>query len=181
MRGRVKISKFMSYTLRHNPMGLRTSHDGFVNVKNLLSLMQKRYPWLDRKCLEEIVREDEKGRYELKGNSIRARYGHSIDVAIDLPLTDLETLYHGTSAHLAKEILKEGLKPLRRKKVHLSKTIEDAIEVGKRRTANPVILKIDAREAVSEGIRIERATDRIYVADPIPKKFLSAYRKEGRP
>ena len=116
MRGRVTISKFMSYILRHNPMGLIISPDGFVNVKNLLSLLQKRYPWLDRKCLEEIVREDEKGRYELKGNSIRARYGHSIDAAIDLPLTDLETLYHGTSGHLAKEILKEGLKPMRRKR-----------------------------------------------------------------
>jgi len=181
MRGRVKISKFMSYILRHNPMGLRISHDGFVTLEDLLSLLQKRYPWLDRKCLEETVREDEKGRYELKGNSIRARYGHSIDVAIDLPLADLETLYHGTSGHLAKEILKEGLKPMRRKKVHLSKTVEDAVEVGKRRTEHPVILKIDAGEAVSEGIRIEKATDRIYVADPIPKKFLSAYKEGGRP
>jgi putative RNA 2'-phosphotransferase len=62
---------------------------------------------------------------------------------------------------LAKEILKEGLKPMRRKRVHLSKTVEDAIEVGRRRTANPVILKIDAQKAIHEGIRIEMATDRI--------------------
>jgi putative RNA 2'-phosphotransferase len=176
MRGRVEIGKFMGYTLRHNPMGLRISHDGFVTLEDLLSLMQKRYPRLDRKCLEEIVREDGKGRYELNGNRIRAQYGHSIDVAIDLPLTDLETLYHGTSGHLIKQILKEGLRPMSRKKVHLSKTVEDAIEVGGRRTANPVILKIDAGEAIKEGIRIEKATDRIYVADPIPKKFLSIYK-----
>jgi putative RNA 2'-phosphotransferase len=176
MRGRVKISKLMSYILRHNPMSLRMGRDGSVYVGNLLSLMQKKYPWLDGKCLEEIVREDEKGRYELKGSKIRARYGHSIDVAIDLPLTDLETLYHGTSNHLAKEILKEGLKSMRRKKVHLSKRVEDAVEVGKRRTANPVILKVDAGEAASKGIRIERATDRIYVADPIPKKSLSLHK-----
>jgi putative RNA 2'-phosphotransferase len=62
---------------------------------------------------------------------------------------------------------------MKRKKAHLSKTIEDAIEVGKRRTANPVILKIDARKAIKEGIRVDKATDRISVADPIPKKFLS--------
>jgi putative RNA 2'-phosphotransferase len=86
MRGRAKISKFMSYILRHNPMGPIISPDGFVTLEDLLSLIQKRYPWLDRTCLQEIVGEDEKGRYELKGNSIRARYGHSIDVAIDLPL-----------------------------------------------------------------------------------------------
>ena len=157
-------------------MGLRLSHDGFVGIQNLLSLMQKRYPWLDRRCLEEIVDQDEKGRYELKGKKIRARYGHSIDVSVDFPPTDLETLYHGTSNHLAKEIPKEGLKPMKRKKVHLSKTVEDAIQVGRRRTANPVILRIDARKAASEGIRIERATDRIYVADRIPKKFLSLHK-----
>jgi RNA:NAD 2'-phosphotransferase (TPT1/KptA family) len=50
---------------------------------------------------------------------------------------------------------------MRRKRVHLSKTVEDAIEVGRRRTANPVILKIDAQKAIHEGIRIEMATDRI--------------------
>ncbi len=65
---------------------------------------------------------------------------------------------------------------MKRKKVHLSKTVEDAIQVGRRRTANPVILKIDARKAIKEGIRIERATDRICVADPIPKKFISVYK-----
>ncbi len=176
MRKKAKISKLMSYILRHNPMGLRISHDGFVALEDLLRLMQETYPWLERKRLEEIVDHDEKGRYELKGNTIRARYGHSIDVSVDFPPTDLETLYHGTSDHSAKEILKEGLKPMKRKKVHLSKTVEDAIQVGRRRTANPVILKIDARKAIKEGIRIERATDRICVADPIPKKFISVYK-----
>jgi putative RNA 2'-phosphotransferase len=176
MDKRVKISKLMSYILRHNPMGLQISQDGYADIKDLLGLMQKRYPWLDRKYLEEIVNNDEKGRYELNGDRIRARYGHSIDVKIDFPLTNLDTLYHGTSEHLAKRIIEEGLKPMKRKKVHLSKTIEDAIEVGRRRTKNPVILQIQASKAIKEGVRIEKATDKIYVAERIPRKFLSIYK-----
>ncbi len=51
-------------------MDLRISQDGFVDVHDLLNLMRKRYPWLDRKWLEEMVKEDEKGRYEIKGSKV---------------------------------------------------------------------------------------------------------------
>jgi len=175
MKERIKISKFMSYILRHNPMGMKVSCDGYMSVEDVLSLMQKRYPWLDKSTLDEIVTEDKKGRFELKGNMIRARYGHSIDISINSSTTDLDILYHGTTEHSAKGILKEGLKPMKRRKVHLSKTIEDAIEIGGRRTKNPVILQIDARKALREGIRIEKATDTIYVAGSIPESFISVY------
>ena len=175
MKGRVKISKLMSYILRHNPMEMRIGRDGYAKVDDLLSLMQKKYPWLDKSTLEEIAQKDKKGRFELKGNMIRARYGHSIDVSIDFSTTDLDILYHGTTEHSAKGILKEGLKPMKRRKVHLSKTIEDAIEVGRRKTKKPIILQIDAGKALREGIRVEKATDKIYVSEHIPEKFISVY------
>jgi len=57
--------------------------------------------------------------------------------------------------------------------VHLSASVEDAIEVGKRRTDRPVVLRIDAKAALAEGVRIEKATDRVYVADFIPPEFIS--------
>lgn len=176
MKHKVRISKLMSYLLRHNPMGVSVSRDGFLEVEDFLNLIQKQYPLMDRGSIEKIVEEDEKGRYELKANRIRARYGHTINVVIGFPLADTEILYHGTSKHVAREILSDGLKPMKRKKVHLSKTIEDALRVGMRRTANPVILKIDVRKAAQEGIRIERATDSVYISDTIPKEFLSVCR-----
>jgi len=53
MKARVKICKFMSYILRHNPMGMKISYEGYMSVEDVLSLMQKRYPWLDKSILEE--------------------------------------------------------------------------------------------------------------------------------
>ena len=126
-------------------MGLRLSHDGFVGIQNLLSLMQKRYPWLDRRCLEEIVDQDEKGRYELKGKKIRARYGHSIDVSVDFPPTDLETLYHGTSNHLAKEIPKEGL-------ILICFQRDTNYPIKASYTLNPLIVVFQGNKCLYQGI-----------------------------
>lgn len=84
---------------------------------------------------------------------------------------------YGTSKHVAREILRDGLKPMKRKKVHLSRTIQDAIRKGRRKTSRPMILRIDIKKAIARGIRIERATDSVYISDTIiPKEFLSVCR-----
>ena len=169
---RIRIGKFMSYLLRHDPMGLKISRDGFVAIPELLELMQKRYSWLTRDYLERVVRQDRKGRFEINLDRIRARYGHSLDVSPRFPLARVETLYHGTSEESAQKILKEGLTPICRKRVHLSTTIKDAIAVGRRRTENPVILKIDTSKAIKQGIRIEKATPKVYVSDYVPPELI---------
>jgi len=170
---RTKISSFMSYIIRHNPMGLEISKDGFVPIPKLVDLMRKRYPWLDEGHLREIVVRDRKGRYEITDNKIRALYGHSIDASPPLSLSSIETLYHGTTKESAEKILTEGLKPMGRKKVHLSRSIEDAIDVGRRRTNNPVVLQIDCKAAMDNGIKVEKATDRVYCANYIPVEYIS--------
>jgi putative RNA 2'-phosphotransferase len=173
MRDRIRISKFISYLLRHNPMGLEISEKGFVNLDLLIKKIKEKYPWIDRESIKNIVREDKKGRFEIIDNHIRARYGHSLDVSPVLPIAEIDFLYHGTSKEASNRILKEGLKPIVRKKVHLSFNVEDAITVGKRKTEDPVILKIDAKKALAEGIRIEKASEKVYVAQEIPKEFIS--------
>jgi len=77
-----------------------------------------------------------------------------------------------TSEEAAEEILRKGIKPVERRKVHLSASIEEATEVGKRRTSEPVILEIDIERATKEGIRIEKASEKVYVADYIPPKSI---------
>lgn len=175
MRKERKVSKFISYLLRHNPEELEISKDGFVNLHDLVKKIRQRYPWIDEEYVERVARKDKKGRYELAGVKIRARYGHTIDASIDLASADIKKLYHGTTREAMKKILSEGLKPMRRKKVHLSRSVEDAIEVGKRRTKETVVLEIDAKMAIKEGVRIEKASERVYVADYIPKEFISVH------
>ncbi|MHC1579224.1 MAG: 5-formyltetrahydrofolate cyclo-ligase [Candidatus Alkanophagales archaeon] len=169
---KIKVSKAMSYILRHRKSP-EMREDGFMSLEALLRDLRRRVPYADEELVMDVVRSDPKGRYELRDGMIRARYGHSVDVRMELPPADVATLYHGTTAEAAAEILREGLKPMGRRKVHLSARVEDAIEVGKRRTDRPVILKVDAGAAMAEGVRIEKATDRVYVADFIPPKFIS--------
>ncbi len=54
--------------------------------------------------------------------------------------------------------------------VHLSSSIEDAAAVGECR--RPVILAVDARKALEEGVEIYKASSRVYVVRHIPPKFI---------
>lgn len=168
----------MAYLLRHNPSGMQISNEGFVDFEQLIKRLQDRWPNLSKQDVRKIVERDPKGRYEIKENKIRARYGHSINVNPTLTQARADTLYHGTTPKAAERILKEGLKTKGRQKVHLSSTIDEAIKVGKRRTNNPVILEVNIEEARENGISIERASDKVYVADEIPSKFISKYHKQ---
>ena len=69
------------------------------------------------------------------------------------------------------EILKEGLKPMRRQFVHLSKSQEDAFCVGLRHTQKPAILKIFARKAYLEGTEFFKESN-TYLAKFIPKEYI---------
>jgi len=172
---KVRVSKYMSYLLRHDPGDLDVSRDGFVDLQALVSVMRKRYRWLRPGDVKQVVRSDEKGRFEIRKSQIRAKYGHSIDVGLNFPQARVELLYHGTSPEKADEILEHGLSPMDRKRVHLSATVEDAVEVGGRKAERPVILRIYAARAREAGIRIEKATDYLFLADYIPAEFISIY------
>ncbi|KXB04658.1 hypothetical protein AKJ49_01840 [candidate division MSBL1 archaeon SCGC-AAA382A03] len=179
MKDRTKASKQIAYLLRHNPVGMKISKEGFVNLNELLEKLQERWTSLSKKDIRELVETDPKGRYEIKNQKIRARYGHSINVNPTLEKAQEGTLYHGTTSKAAQKILEEGLKSKGRQKVHLSNSVEDAIEVGKRRTDDPVILEIDVGTASKAGVNIERASDKVYVSDNIPSQFISMKRKKS--
>lgn len=174
------ISKTMSYLLRHDTEGMDIDHEGWVPIPELLERLQKRNLNADRDQLRTVVEQDPKGRYELKAEQIRARYGHSID-GIDPTLTpaNREELFHGTSPDVVDQICSEGLQKQGRQKVHLSTSVDEARSVGRRHTNQPVILTVDAKGAQENGTRIERASPVVYVADEIPPEFITRW--EGDP
>ena len=162
----------MSYLLRHNPNGLQMDEKGFVRLGDLLRRVRERYD-VDEAFIRDIVHAGDKTRFQIVGGKIRALYGHTIDVEIDLPEDEgVEVLYHGTTAESASKILEKGLRSMRRRWVHLSATKEIAREVGRRRTPNPVILVIYAKEARRDGITFYKATDRVYLSKRIPSKYI---------
>ena len=169
------ISKYMSYLLRHNPEDLKMDNEGFVQLDQLLSKVKMRYPVVDRKLLMSIVQESDKKRFEIMDGRIRALYGHTIDMNVNLREDkQVMALYHGTTLQAVREIIKTGLKPMKRKWVHLSPTRDVAFEVGKRRTETPVILAIDVLKARINGMKFYKATDKVYLCQYVPAKYISA-------
>jgi len=173
---RIKVSKYVSYLLRHNPEDLEMDDEGFVELNRLLAKVKTRFPTVDINLLSEIVNRSERKRFEIVGSKIRALYGHTVLVHMRLEEDEhVERLYHGTTPQAAREILKKGLLAMKRKWVHLSPTVGIAVEVGKRRTRSPVVLVIDASEGRSNGIKFYRVTDKVYVSKHVPAKYIRMF------
>jgi putative RNA 2'-phosphotransferase len=176
MVNRTRLSKFLSYVLRHDPAkyDLRPDKYGFVSITEVLHVLRKRFRNFKEEELFELTRDDTKGRFEVAGRKMRATYGHSYDV-IPYALEEAppEVLYHGTSRENAEIILKEGLRPMDRKYVHLSINTADAHAVGSRHDEDPVILRIMAAEAALAGIKFYREAN-VFLVEYVPQEFISS-------
>ena len=170
---RVKVSKFVSFLLRHDPQGLVMDEEGFVDLDELVSKVKLSFPGVDGRFLRRMVEESERKRFEIVGNRIRALYGHSVPVYLRLEEDKrVEWLYHGTIAEAAKEILEKGLQPMKRLWVHLSPTQDIAAQVGKRRTSSPVILVVSCVEARKAGFKFYKASDQVHLCKSVPAEYI---------
>lgn len=173
------ISKCMSHALRHKPWlyELELDEEGWVPLEMLLSaLRSERAAWqgLQRPDIEELMRTAPKERFQIKGDHIRAIYGHSLPGALrHEPADPPETLYHGTNPDLVQTIMEEGLRPMSRQYVHLSADAETALEVGRRKAGKPVLLRVDTASATRAGVTFFRGNDKVWLASKIPGEFLS--------
>ncbi|MDO9098366.1 MAG: RNA 2'-phosphotransferase [Candidatus Methanoperedens sp.] len=169
-----RLGRFISGALRHFPddLGLAMNQHGWVDVDVLVDTMRTRYKWSNKEKLFSIIESDEKGRYEVKGNKIRARYGHSVDIDLDYPENTLPEIYYGASREEVDILLEKGIRPIKQRYVHLSTTVEKATEVSKIHTEDPVLLVINAEEAQNDGVSILSATENIVLADEIPAQYI---------
>ena len=173
-----RLSKVISHALRHEPWvyELELNEEGWVEVETLMkTLRQEREEWknLSIQDLEEMIKKSSKKRYEITGNNIRALYGHSLPgKLLKESSPPPEILFHGTS-HRAWEIIKSsGLLPMNRQYVHLSFDKETAIEVGKRKDKNPLILNIKAKKAFQEGVKFYKGNEKVWLSDYIPAEYI---------
>lgn len=159
-------SKRLAYLLRHSKL---PNHKGWIKVdvvQNELGVLL-----LD---IQKIVYEDTKGRFEFSEDksSVRALYGHSIDVNLGLePTTPPPVLYHGTAEKYIDSIMKEGLRPRKRNFVHLSETMDMAKQVGARH-GSPVVLSIDIEAMIRGGYKFYKAQNDIWLTGKINPLFL---------
>jgi hypothetical protein len=110
----VRISKTLSYWLRHQPdaASLMLDPQGWTNVDNILAGLSREGLPNDIDTLLALVEQSDKQRFELSADlqRIRARQGHSMAVDLALaPTAPPEVLYHGTVDRFLTAILSEGL------------------------------------------------------------------------
>ena len=164
--------------LRHFPeeFGLEMDMNGWVDVKDIVRSIRRRNQrarWLKTEHVIALAKTDEKGRYQLMNGKIRATYGHSKEVVLDLPTDNIPaTLYYPSSREEAAILVETGIRHSDRAKVHLSDTKISAVEAGKHRMNEPVILKIDAAGAIRHGVVIQRAGKHVYITDFIPAEYI---------
>ncbi|MEU2181126.1 RNA 2'-phosphotransferase [Streptomyces thermolilacinus] len=169
-RRAVKVSKYLSRHLRHQPerIGLVLDPQGRVAVEDLLHAMARHGMPLTRAELEHVVAVNDKRRFALDGDRIRASQGHTVDVDLGLPpATPPPYLYHGTVATALDAIRAEGLRPMRRHHVHLSPDRETATRVGARR-GRPVVLAVDAGAMHRDGHVFHVSANGVWLTDAVP-------------
>lgn len=170
------ISRFLSLVLRHRPalVGVTLSEGGWVLVEDLLSGMHDAGRHVTQTELFEVVRANDKQRFQLSedGERIRATQGHSVDVDLGYrPAEPPEVLLHGTPEQFVSSIRREGLKKQKRHHVHLHEDASLAGSVGKRR-GRPVVLEIAAREMDRSGFEFFVTPNAVWLTDHVPPQFI---------
>ena len=124
--------------------------NGWIDIKDIIINSKKatREPyWLRPHHFTAIAETDPKGRYEVRGNTIRATYGHTVEIELDLPTDNIpDALYFPCDPEQAENLLEVGISPSGRAHVHLSATIRNAAEAGHVHFKLPTILEVDTAQ-----------------------------------
>ena len=156
----MKLGRFLSLVLRHNPgaAGISLDGHGWADVEELLAGVNRTGRRIDKNTLERIVRENNKQRYAFNEDhtKIRANQGHSLQVDVELkPTKPPRYLYHGTASRFLPKIQREGIRSMSRHGI-------------------PVVLTVDARAMAEDGILFYRSENGVWLCEEVaPRYFVS--------
>ena len=172
----IKMSKFLSLVLRHEPeaAGIILDEAGWVDVEALLAGCAARGKDIHRAQLERIVADSDKQRFAFNEDRTRIRANQGDSVEVDLqyePRTPPEVLYHGTASRFLDSIQEKGLLKMDRHHVHLSAETKLTMQVGARH-GRPVLLVIRARQMVAAGHVFYCSTNHVWLVDEVPVQFI---------
>jgi putative RNA 2'-phosphotransferase len=173
-RRTVKVSKYLSKHLRHQPerIGLVLDEAGWVEIDVLIAAAAAHGFRFTREELDHVVAANDKKRFAVEGARIRASQGHSIEVDLGLPpATPPPYLYHGTVDRYLDAIRAEGLRPMNRHDVHLSPDRETATRVGARR-GRPVVLSVDTGAMHRDGHVFHVSANGVWLTKAVPPEYL---------
>lgn len=172
-----KISKFLSYVLRHDPASieLKLDENGWAEVQELIKCASKHRKHFSLEKLHEVVDTNDKQRFSISedGKRIRASQGHSIKIDLALEaISPPDKLYHGTAVRFLDSIFNDGLQSKNRHHVHLSKDTATALTVGQRH-GKPAILEIDAKSMSADGYLFYCSANGVWLTETVPPQYFS--------
>lgn len=170
-----KISKALSYWLRHNPkdIDLNVATNGWVSVKELIEKAKHKLMF-DFNELKYVVQNNDKKRFSFSDDLclIKANQGHSIDVELKFEeVIPPDILYHGTPNKNVDSILLNGLNKGDRHHCHLSIDTKTAAIVGARR-GEFTILNISSKLMSDDGYKFYISENGVYLVDEVPGKYI---------
>lgn len=176
----MKLAKTVCYALRHRPeeFNLELDSHGYVTINGLIEgINAKEKKNYSKEDLLVMTKNDEKGRYKVKGNFIRCQFGHSIQVDLGDSVDNIpDVLIHGTAKKNVPSIMKFGMKPKSRNRVHLTSDVNVAKNVGMRYAKteeNLSILSIDVKSMIDDGIKVYSTQSSTFLVDEVPPKYIS--------
>lgn len=172
-----KISKKMSYLLRHDPEDLVMDEYGFVSVYDLLLKINDNYKHFDITIndLYTIVQVNDKQRFRFNENKtlIKANQGHSIKIQHDFEEKEPPAvLFHGAPNSILEILHKEGLKKMKRHHVHLSIDKHTAAKVGSRR-GRYTVLTVNALDMYADDYKFYITHNGVWLTDNVPSKYMN--------
>ena len=177
-----RLGRTMAGVLRHGRFELDMDEQGFVDLRDMITAIQdsnKRMHWLRPHHVIALIETDPKGRYQTSGDMIRATYGHTIPLDLNLPTDDVPlVLFYPTTKEEVDIILETGLMPTDRTMVHLSLTYDDAYGAGSVRVDDPVILAVDTILCSDEGYEIGRAGKTVFLCKQVPPQCMKIAHEE---
>jgi putative RNA 2'-phosphotransferase len=173
-----RLSRFLSLILRHRAphFGLDMDDEGFVNIDDLLDVIDEQQPaldWVEPEHLTELAGRGDRRRFEVRDDRVRATYGHSFSRPIHYKNVDPpEILYVGIPKSQMTVIRSDGLRPHGRQYVHLSVESEEAMQVGRNQDAAAELVRVKAAEAATAGIAFHHPANGLYLVAGMPPKYL---------
>ena len=183
-RERDSMARKLALVLRHAPEKFQLEMDinGWIDVRDIVRRFKdgrRRQHWLRPHHLSAISETDTKGRYEVRGNMMRATYGHTVEIELDLPSSNIpDSLYYPCDPAEVENILEIGISPGDRSHVHLSATIRSAAEAGRFHHSDPAIIEVDTARMYASGETIWHAGVTVYLTDNVAGEFLSQVDRE---
>ncbi len=176
---RDSIARKLALVLRHAPekFDLEMDINGWIDVRDIVNKFKssgRRQHWLRPHHLRAVSETDLKGRYEVRGNMMRATYGHTVEIELDLPTSDIpDALFFPCDPDEAENLVEVGLNPGDRAHVHLSLSIRAAAEAGRVHRSDPAILEVDTARMVANGETVWHAGITVYLAENVSGEYLS--------